>query len=220
MQGREKFLAINIVSATSSILFQLLPLSIAWSMGPNLGRILLAAVTARLIAIGILSVFCVRELTAGQKMGVERAETIRLLRYGGWVTVASLCSPLLVIVDRFAIGAVLGAVDVAAYTIPYQPAKQIQVLPNALVTALFPRLSASSTDTQKSMLTSSVRTVLALVSLPVLGGILLSEPALRAWVGPSLGLRAAPIAKILLLGFWINAVCDDTLHGFTSKWSA
>ena len=45
-----------------------------------------------------------------------------------WVTVTGLFGPILVILDRFAIGAVLGARAVAIYTVPFQLAQRIQIL--------------------------------------------------------------------------------------------
>lgn len=205
MQGREKFLGINVVSVTSSLLFQWLPLAVAWRWGPNVGHILIAALGARLAALGVLAGMCRTELVRGHAVRLIRAEIPALMKYGGWVTVAALLSPLLVIVDRFAIGATLGAVAVAAFSIPYQPAKQIQILPAALTNALFPKISASSDAAQADYARSATLTLASLVSLPVLGGIFVADPALRLWVGASLGAQAAPVGQILLLGFWVNA---------------
>jgi O-antigen/teichoic acid export membrane protein len=206
LQGREKFLGVNIVSVTWTLLFQILPLGVVWRFGPNIVQILAAALTARLCALAVVAYMCHAEITRGSPIRLARSEIPHLLGYGGWVTVTALMSPLLVIVDRFAIGAVLGAEAVAAYTIPYQPAKQIQLFPAALTSALFPRISAASPEARRKYARNATLTVMSLVTLPVLGGIFIAEPALRLWVGASLGARSAPVGRILLIGFWINAL--------------
>lgn len=206
LQGREKFLGINVVSVIWTLLFQILPLGVAWWLGPNIVQILCAALAARVLALAVLAELCRREITRGHPIRWVRREAPQLLKYGGWVTVASLLGPLLVIVDRFAIGAMLGAESVAVYTIPYQPAKQIQILPAALTGALFPRISAASPAAQQRYARDATLTIASLVSLPVVGALFLADPALRLWIGDNLGGKAAPVAKLLLVGFWLNAL--------------
>jgi O-antigen/teichoic acid export membrane protein len=170
-----------------------------------LPNILLSAIFARIFAMTVLGFYCYREFLWRQNVSFEWGELNNLLSYGGWVTISSLTSPLLVIVDRFSIGGILGAVNVAEYTIPYQPAKQIQVLPNALVTTLFPRLSAATLEMRTTYANETTLLIISLISIPVFFGIFLADSALQAWVGVELGRRAAPIGKVLLLGFWVNA---------------
>jgi O-antigen/teichoic acid export membrane protein len=205
LQGREQFLRTNTISVTSTILFQLLPLGVAYLWGPDLPRLLLAALAARLVAIAALWVFARAELTRGHSVRVEKARLKELLSFGGWVSVTSLVGPLLVMSDRFLIGSILGAVAVTLYSIPFQLAQRIAILPSALTTALFPRLSAVPPDEQSRLGGLAFRTLIALMTLPVLAGILVIGPFLELWVGREIGSQAAPIGRLLLIGFWINA---------------
>jgi O-antigen/teichoic acid export membrane protein len=205
LQGREQFLSTNTVSVTSTILFQLFPLGVAWALGPDLPRLLLAALAARIVAIAILWVMCHAEITRGHPVRVERGRVRELLLFGGWVSVTSFVGAMLVVTDRFLIGAVLGAVAVTLYSIPFQLAQRIAILPSSLTTALFPRLSAASAEEQKRLGGLAFRTLASLMTLPVLGGVLLIGPFLELWVGHRIGSQAAPVGRLLLIGFWINA---------------
>ena len=205
LQGREQFLSTNTVSVTSTILFQLFPLGVAWALGPDLPRLLLAALAARIVAIAILWVMCHAELTRGHPIRVEKARVRELLSFGGWVSVTSFVGAMLVVTDRFLIGAVLGAVAVTLYSIPFQLAQRIAILPSSLTTALFPRLSAAAPEEQKRLGGLAFRTLASLMTLPVLGGVLLIGPFLELWVGHRIGSQAAPVGRLLLIGFWINA---------------
>ena len=206
MQGRQKFLSINIVSVISSLLFQLFPLLVTFMFGPNLVQVLAAALFARLVGLIVLAYLCHVELARGHAIRLKREEVPLLLKYGGWVTVASLLAPFLSVIDRFAIGATVGAVAVAVYTVPFQLAKQISILPSAINTAFFPRLASAAPAERKLLERDAIFTIISLVSLPVLGAIFLSEPTLLLWVGHKIGDQAAPIARVLFITFWFNAM--------------
>ncbi len=205
MQGREKFLETNSVSVISTTLFQLFPLFVAWRFGPNLVVLLCAALSARALAVMVLAYRCHVEITRGHPPTLASGEISILMKYGGWVTATSIFGPMLVIVDRFAIGAILGAVAVTVYTVPYQLAQRIAILPASLTNAMFPKMSAASPDERQAMADQATLVLAALMSLPVLGAIFLLGPFLDLWVGPQVGAKAAPVGRILLLAFWANA---------------
>lgn len=206
MQGREKFLETNTVSLISTTLFQILPLGVAFWSGPNIFYLLIAAISARLAAILVLGYRCYVEFARGQPRRLNRAEVPSLLKYGGWVNLTSLCGQVLVMFDRFAIGAVLGAAAVTIYTVPLQLAQRVQILPGAVTNALFPRLSASKAEAQKDLGDMASRTLLAIMGLPVLGAIFLIEPFLRLWIGDEIGGQSAQVGRIVLIGYWINSL--------------
>jgi O-antigen/teichoic acid export membrane protein len=205
LQGREKFLQTNVVSVTSTALFQIFPLSIAWTIGPNVVLLLSGALAARVLAGVVLAWQCHAELTRGQPIRLKRSEVPTLLKYGGWVNLTSIFGPLLFIVDRFAIGAVLGAVAVTTYTVPFQLAQRIGILPGAVTNAMFPRMSAASPEERQALAEKSTRAMICLVTLPVLAGIFVIEPFLRIWVGDKIGAQGAPVGRIALIAFWLNA---------------
>ena len=204
LQGREKFLLTNMVSVTSTTLFQLLPLSIAWLMGPNLVLLLSGALAARALSVVALAYLCHKELLQGRPARLQHEEIPILLKYGGWVTMTSIFGPMLLMVDRFLIGAVLGAVAVTIYSVPIQLAQRMAILPSALTTALFPRMSAADAGRQKILGERATRTLAALLGLPFLGAIFLIEPFLRVWVGHDIGGQAGPLGRLMLVGFWAN----------------
>jgi O-antigen/teichoic acid export membrane protein len=206
LQAREKFLETNKISVFSTILFQILPLVVAWVHGPQLLWLLAAALAARGTALVALWLLCQRELTQGHPIKVTRTSVKALLSYGGWVSLNSMIGPVLVMVDRFAIGAVLGARYVAYYTVPFQIAKRIAILPSALTNALFPKLATASPEESRLLGEKALRTLNSIITPMVLIAVLLVEPFLKLWVGDKIGLLSASTGRILLIGFWINAL--------------
>lgn len=207
LQGRERFASSNIVGILSTILFQGVPLAVAWWWGPNVSLLLLAGMTTRVVTLGVLWAACTREFGWDGWFRFERAQVRPLLRFGGWITVASLIAPFLTIIDRFAIGALIGAAAVTFYAIPYQMMQRIVIVPTALTNALFPRLSAlRSRDEALALSRESMLILITLITLPVVAGVLLAGPALSLWLGDAFAARATLPAEILLAAFWFNAL--------------
>ena len=205
LEGRSRFLELNVISVTGALLIQLLPLTVAWWHGPDLGWLLPAVILARLVTLVLLFFRCQVHVFQGVAPQVSRALAKSLLRFGGWVTVTSLVGPMMVILDRFVIGAALGAKAVTHYTVPFQLAERTTILPGALTTALLPRLAATHPAEARQLAGMAIRSLAVVMTPAMLVGLLLIEPFLAWWLNPDFAARAGLTAQILLLGFWINA---------------
>lgn len=206
LQGRERFFETNLISATTTILFQLLPLAVALMIGPGLSLLLTAALFSRAIGLVALWIICARQFTRGHPVRTERATIVSLLTYGGWVTLNGIIGPILVIVDRFAIGNVLGATLLGMYHVPFQIAKQLAIIPGSLTNALFPKLTHSDPQAAQILVRRALLTLTAVITVPVMVGIFAMGPFLTLWVGRDIGTISAPVGEVLLIGFWCNAM--------------
>ncbi len=204
LQGRSKFLELNLFSVTNAIALQLVPLFVAWLQGPNLASLLAAVVLTRIIGLLFLSWRCRVHLLKGQPLVVSMAQAKALLRFGGWVTVTSVVGPLMVALDRFVIGVVSGAKTVTYYTVPYQLSSASTVLPNALTSALFPRLASADATDRKMLADTATRSMVTIMTPIMLFGVFIMKPFLHLWLGPKFAELAALSGQILLFGFWIN----------------
>jgi O-antigen/teichoic acid export membrane protein len=183
-----------------------MPLLVAWLHGPQLAGLLFAALAARTLGLMALAFTCWRNLTRGQPVRVERSRMVALLKFGGWITVSAFVGPFMVILDRFVIGALLGAVAVTIYTVPFQLAQRAMFIPESLTTAVFPRLTACSGNEQISLCQAGVRSIAAVMTLFMVLGIMLIEPFLKLWIGGDFHHESAQVGRIILLGFWTNAL--------------
>lgn len=205
LQGRAKFLELNMVSVLSAVLTQLIPLSVAWLHGPDLAWIVPAVVLSRVVTILLLFYRCLIHVFHNSVPMISRVHAKGLLQFGGWVTVTSLVGPMMVILDRFVIGVTLGAKSVTYYTVPFQLAERSAILPGALTSAIFPRIAAANSDEGINLAVDAIRT-LAMVMTPVfLGGILLVEPFISWWISSVFWKNTGMLAPVLLMGFWINS---------------
>lgn len=205
LQGRAKFLDLNIISIASSVLIQLAPLAVVWLHGPDLAWLLPAVILSRLVTLTFLFMRCRIHVFQHHKPSFSKEQAKGLLQFGGWVTVSSLVGPLMVMLDRFVIGATLGAKAVTYYTVPFQLAERTTILPGALTSALFPRLAAAGQDEARQLANRAVSSIAVVMTPLILVTVLLVEPFLHWWLNPTFALQAGLTAQILLLGFWINA---------------
>ena len=204
LQGRQRFLDLNLISASGTVLFQLLPLIMATLWGAELGILLPAALFARLISLFALFARCRRHVYCGHSATFSRVEAGHLLSFGGWVTVTSFISPMMVILDRFIIGALLGAKAVSYYTVPFQLAQRSTILASALTSALFPRFASASLEEEQRLAHEALRTLLVVMTPLVSAGILFFEPFVTWWITPAFAQQSTPLGQIILAGFWIN----------------
>ncbi|MCO5791484.1 MAG: flippase [Blastomonas sp.] len=206
LQGRERFLEVNIISVLSTTLFQLLPLAVAWLYGPYLPVVLLSALGARALALLVLWQRCQVDLVRGQPVRPDRKLVKPLLSYGGWVMLTSMIGPLLVVSDRFLIGAILGAVVVGHYAVVFQLAERITVVPMSLTNAMFPRLATLTGEDANRLTASAITAVLAIMTPVMVAGVFILDPFLSIWVGADIAREVGFVGKILLAGYWINSL--------------
>jgi O-antigen/teichoic acid export membrane protein len=204
LQGREKFLALNLVSVMGTFLFQVLPLLVAALWSVRLDVLIPAAVLARMITIAVLLIQCRRHIISSYRPTYSAARARQLFSFGGWVTVTSLVGPMMVILDRFVIGAIAGAKAVSHYTVPFQLAERSTIIPLAISSALFPRLTAVSTIEQRHLSYSALQVIACVMTPLFVGGILLIEPFFNWWISPEFSSASANLGRMLLAGFFFN----------------
>lgn len=206
LQGVERFLQLNVVNATGSVLFQTLPVLVAWLWSPSLDVLLPVAIGARLVNVIFLLLFCLRNVTHGSVPSISVSEARALLKFGGWITVSSLISPIMVMADRFIVGAILGASAVTHYSVPFQLAERSTIIPGALSSSLFPRFAKESVHSGQKMAVNAIRHLVVIMTPLMVAAILLAHPFLALWISTDFSNRSALVLQILLIGFWANGL--------------
>lgn len=206
LEGRRAFGPLNGISLTGNVLTAMLPLATAWTYGPRLALLISATLSARVLVLLAQLECCRRLVPLGRPQRDGKREMTDLLKFGGWVTVSGIISPILVYFDRFAIGALLGAAAVGFYVIGYNLISQLQVVPLALSRAIFPRFAELAPEQSRAEAQVAFRILLASLTPITLAGMALVTPFLSLWVGERVASTTGPLTILLLLGFWINSL--------------
>lgn len=206
LHGRQRFLAMNVINATSSTLMSLLPLLVAVLWSPTLSGLIAGAIAARCVGFALHWWTCARALPL---RGLERPrpEPLKsLLSFGGWVTVSTAVSPLLQTVDRLAIGAFLGAAAVAAYSIAFSLVARMAIIPASLSSALFPRFAATDRAEQERLVGLALTATAAVMTPAAIAALLLIGPFFTLWLGENMARASMPVAYALIAGAWTNSI--------------
>ena len=205
LDGRERFLIVNSLQALSTILFQIIPLAVAIAYGAQLQWIVAAAVLVRVFTAVMLYVALAKEFP-NRHARFDMKWVKPLLSYGGWVSVTGFILPILESIDRFIIGAVLGARSVAIYTVPFNLVSRLRILPIAINRTLFPRLSSINHEGADELSLRAMNLLVAIFTPVIVVGMFLVKPFMVIWVGNEIAQEAAPLAMTLMVGVWINGL--------------
>jgi O-antigen/teichoic acid export membrane protein len=136
-----------------------------------------------------------------------------LLSYGGWVTVSNIVSPILVYLDRFAIGSIISMSAVACYTAPYEAVTRLWIFSSSMAIVLFSAFSTiGTTSKSKEVLVSlyacSIKYLLLIMGLLVIVLILFAEDILHLWIGGEFAEKSTPVIQILAVGILFNSLAQ------------
>lgn len=138
----------------------------------------------------------------------------RLLRFGGWMTVSNVISPLLAYVDRFLIGAVVSISAAAYYATPSEAVSRLSLVAGTIANVMFPAFATSYIQDRKYTELLFVRSLryLSFVLLPVvLVGTTLSQEILSLWLGSEFASHSYRVAQWILIGIYVNSLAQIAL---------
>lgn len=146
------------------------------------------------------------------RVGVARAEREHvgaLIRDGGWITVSNVLAPVMLLLDRFFIGLVVGAAAVAYYAVPYEAITKAWVVPTAVCTALFPSAAfvrARDGDGLPALHSLAIRTIAALVLPAMTLAVVFAPDVIALLAGRGYPEASARVLVWLAIGTALNAI--------------
>jgi O-antigen/teichoic acid export membrane protein len=143
---------------------------------------------------------------------IDREESTQLFRFGGWMTLSNIVSPLMVVADRFIISNVLGAAVVAYYTIPAEFMIRLLIIPAAITTTLFPvfskDLSEKNHDNSFALYKKSLNVISLMMGTITACIFIGADFGLRIWLDPEFAERSSTVASVLAVGILFNSMAQ------------
>lgn len=209
LEARRRFGLVNAVTVPGAVITYLGPVAALW-VAPTLVPVVLVLAAGRVLSWGAFAALCLREHPELRRGPVFHRHLARpLLSYGGWTTVSTLVSPLLVYLDRFVIGATVSAVAVAYYATSQEVVLRTGIVSTSVAGVLFPAFASVPPDDGRrvaQLLESGIDAVLVLV-LPL--GLLLAAGAeflLRVWMGGDYAAHGTVVMAWLSFGLVVNGL--------------
>ncbi|HAW0892470.1 TPA: flippase [Escherichia coli] len=207
LAGEEKFKLLTLQKTISNTLLTGLPAVLVF-YGHSLYFAVMGLLLGRMGAL-IVSFFASKRLIILAGLCFDREVLGRLFSIGGWITVSNIVSPIMSYFDRFFLSNQIGAQFVAYYTAPSEGIARATIIPNALATALFPRVSSEKkTEHKKSIVRLSYFIMLMCVVPISLFVFIFSEKIMTVWMGSDFGDTSSTILRILIIGYIFNSLAQ------------
>ena len=209
LEGLGDFYKLNILKSIAGLFMALLPLGTAL-LYPTLVSAVGGLVAARLIAMLIAYLWGLWGLSGGsghRLWSIDRKTLRELLRFGGWITISNVVSPVMVYFDRFFISSFVGATRVAFYTAPAEAVARLLIIPIAVSKVIFPRLSAGRPGADAEARLGFWLLLCVCLTLALMIG-LLADDILRLWMGEAYLGEAVSVLRVLLVGFVFNSLAQ------------
>jgi O-antigen/teichoic acid export membrane protein len=137
-----------------------------------------------------------------------RAHVFTMVKFGSWVTVASIIAPLILYFDQSMVTVIIGVAALPFYTIPFNLLSRLGLFPSSLTSTLFPAFSAlharEDWGKTETYFVRAHRYLLAAL-IPMLFIIFVWAPEiLRLWIGPDFSAQASLPFRILTIGYGIG----------------
>jgi O-antigen/teichoic acid export membrane protein len=134
-----------------------------------------------------------------------------LFKFGGWMSVSNVISPLMVYMDRFLLASILGAAVTAYYVAPYEVVTKLLVIPGAFASVLFPWFAknyAINPGQASEKLNQTMIYTLLLLFGPTLILSFFSNYWLTIWLGPEFGNQGQGTVIWLCAGVLTNGLAQ------------
>ena len=210
LEALHRFDLVNVVKVPASMITYLGPL-VAMAFTERLPPVIAVILVARAAVLVIYLVMCFAALPAIRTVAAPSYSTLRmLLALGGWLTVGTLLTPVLVSIDRFVIGSAVSAAAVTTYAAPYEVVTKLWMFSGSLLGVLFPHFAIVSSEPAalrtlyRSALSSLVLSTTSAAALI----IVFSPEFFHAWLGGELAAEGVAIARWLTVGVLINVIAQ------------
>ncbi|MGA8555983.1 MAG: flippase [Candidatus Acidiferrales bacterium] len=211
LEAHQRFVLINALRIPMGVFTFAGPL-LTLPFSKSLVPVVVTLVGGRIVAWAAHLLLCLLVLPELRRSSAwERAALGPLLRFGGWMTVSNVLSPLMVTLDRFLIGALVSMTAVTYYATPYEVVTKFWLLPSALMGVMFPAFSASfaqDRDRTALLFGRSVKSLLLVLFPIMLCMVALAQDGLKLWLGPEFAQHSFRVLQWLAVGVFINSLAQ------------
>jgi O-antigen/teichoic acid export membrane protein len=211
LEATQRFGFINAVRLGSGVFTFFAPL-LTLPFSKSLLPIVVVLAAGRLLVLLLYLAFCLHTMPALRR-GVELrwTEVTPLLRFGGWITVSNIVSPVMVYVDRFFVAALVSVAAVAYYVTPYSVVTYLLLVPSAIAGVLFPAFTTSfvqDPDRTQRLFARGVKYVFLAIFPLALLIVALARQGLELWLGTEFAEHGTRVLQLLTVGVLINGLAQ------------
>ena len=206
----QRFGWINVVNAVAVTTQWVLAAVLSWR-GFGVALVVLVTVVVRVIATLAFGGVVWRSLPDFRLLKKDDLRiALKLLRFGSWVTVSQVISPVLVYFDRMLIASFVSLSAVTLYSVPFEAITRLRVIPSNMMSTLYPAFSERGLSGLEVQFQNLYERSIRYLSLLLLPGILFllffGSDVLSLWMGASFARQTTAVLEVLALGVLANGI--------------
>ena len=205
----QRFDLLNAVGVPFAFFSYLAPLAVL-PFSHSVFWIVAVLVAGRAASWGVHLLLCIRVFPPfGRRIAVRRAMFAPLFSFGGWVTVSAITGPIMVHLDRFFISAMISVAAVAYYSVPFQAASKLTMLPSALASVMFPAMSTelAADPARAARLFDRAVTYVFIALFPAaLVAAVFAPEIMTLWIGSDFSAHSFRVMRWVALAAMVNGL--------------
>lgn len=209
LEAFQKFKLVNAIRIPTGIYTFVGPLLVL-PFSSRLSAVVLALLAGRLAEWIIFFTACINTIPGALSPAPQpRTQLASLFKFGSWMTVTNLISPLLIHVDRFLIGTLRTVSDVALYATPAEIVIKLLILPRAWVGVLFPSFAGGFRQRPEETAALYLRSCryLLFALFPIVAAVVALAPEfLTLWLGADFGQGSTLVMRLLTMGVFLHSL--------------
>lgn len=166
----------------------------------------------RLLVLVLHMIFCFYVMPELRRsVALDRSAFAPLLRFGGWITVSNIVSPVMSHLDRLLVAGLVSTAAVAYYGTPYSVVTNLLVVPMAISGVMFPAFVASFEQGKERTLLLFARgfKYVFMVMFPItLLIVVFARQVLDLWLGKEFAEHSYLVMQLLTMGVFINGLAQ------------
>lgn len=202
-EGTERFKELALIKVITSLCLSLIPMTFT-ILGGSLTYAVIGIAFSRLISLVIVVLSVLSEIKKVKSEFFCLDKVKSLFRYGSWLTLTNIISPLLTSIDRFVLSSSSGANNLALYTAPSEMVTRALILPGIVSRTLFPKFARENDIILQS---KAFRIVAILMLLLCTVLYLLSDVIITLWLGSEY-IDSVVTFKILIVGLFFCGIAQ------------
>jgi len=211
LEAKRHFLITNAIRIPMGVLTFLSPLLVL-SISNSLVVIVAVLLAVRFVAL-LAYLFCCLQLIPDlrSRFSIRRSALLVLLKFGGWMTVSNLISPLLIYLDRLLIGSLISMAALAYYSTPWELVMKVLLIPGAMAGVLFPVFSTAfieEAERAAHLYRRGIKYLFFLLFPITLIIVIFAKEGLTLWLGVDFAQHSYRVLQLLALGVLLNGLAS------------
>ncbi len=209
LEGCHRFDLLNLIRIPINVSFYLGPLMVL-PFSHRIVPVMVTLLVSRWLGWIAHLAMCFKAVPDLWRVRSLRGAPLRaMFGLGTWMTVTNVIAPVLVVLDRFIIGAIVSVAAVAYYATPFEVVTRLLIVPGAVVGVLFPAFSASlvqSPQRTAALFERSQKYLFLLLFPAVLLLVGFGREGLGLWLGQAFVDNSTRVLQLLSVGVFFNGM--------------